>query len=113
MISSKLERYGSVYNIDVYRRGVNKPIFSTKTPNSGMNYLTFNVDSFDNKYLVIDISGTDKHYYGEDREEYLGLTIILDVTGETVKILRQDTIWDIDNDRNRYLYKDGIMKSNV
>ena len=109
----KLERYGSKYRLEVYKLGVEFPIFTTVTPNSRMDYLTFNVQSFDDKYLVIDASGMDKHYYREDREEYFGITIILNVTSEEVKVLRQDKTWDIEDSRNFYAYENGIMNPNV
>ena len=109
----KLERYGSSYSYKIYKKGISKPIFKSNTPKSNMNYLTFNTQNFDDKYLAIDISGVDKHYYREDREEYFGITVILDVTSDNIKVLRKDENWDIEGDRNYYNYQDGKMLANI
>lgn len=91
------------FEVFVYKKGVEGHIYTFKTPEHNDEYVDFNFKEVGNKYFVIDVSAMDKHYYGEDGEEYFDLTIILDISYKPVKEVRRDKEYVI----SKYAYTWG------
>ena len=102
-------RGDTYFRVSVYKKGVSEPIYGYKTPEKPYDYLNFDFTDLDNKCFVIDISVTDKHYYGEDREEYLSLIVIIDTSVSPVKEVRKDPDYVISGYASYWSYNNGEL----
>lgn len=97
------------YNLMLYRRGTDEPIWYSETPTSSYDYLSFCFENFDN-YICIEACAYDKHYYREDCGEEFYLGIVLDISSERAKIIRKDDKFIISNKFKLWQYDVGGKK---
>lgn len=102
------------YEVCLYKRGMSAPIYAFETPESYYDYLNFSFRDLDGRYFVFDINVVDKHYYGEDREEYLCCCTIVDISDPSnVNVIRRDGRYTEVTYADSWEYQDGKLEAYV